>query len=174
MKKMVNILFIFCVSLATLSFAKEFKYAVVDMSKLATEAKVFKSVQSQAKSLKDATDKKFQKEIQALQDEDKKLRESANNLSPTELKNKQKSLQVRYTNLQKNYRSDTMSLQKSVMSAERKIQEKLSRAVKDVAAGKYEIVLTSNATLYYDSAKDITKTVIKKLDSVISRVTISI
>ncbi len=174
MKNIINILFILCSLFITSLYAKDFKYAMVDMNKLATEAKVFKSVQTQAQSLKSATDKKFQKEMEALQNEDKKLRESANNLSPTELKNKQKSLQVRYTNLQKNYRSDTESLQKSIMSAEKKIREKLVRVVNDIAVGKYEVVLTSNSVLYYDSTKDITNLVIKKLNGILSRVTISI
>lgn len=174
MKKILYIVsFLMIFNISNIKAESLENYAVIDVQKILQSSKAFESFQKQAQDQKQALEKEFNKESDALKAIEADLSQNRNNYSPVEFEKKRKDLETKIENfkekVQKKQQAFDQNTSEVLKNVEQQMQKIIAKIVKDE---KYEIVFQAMGLAYYDKDKDISDKVLQKLNTAVPSVTL--
>ena len=166
---------LFCFSPIKANAADSISIAIVDVEKIFDESKASKSLQAQIKTKKEAFQKEFSEKEKELKATESSLIAEKEKLSAEEFGKKRKAYEEKIIETRKLFQKRRNGLDSGLSKATAELRKNVIEAASAVGDEKgYDIVLTRDSVLIADKALDITPDVLKKLDSILSDVKLTI
>ncbi|MDR0483965.1 MAG: OmpH family outer membrane protein [Alphaproteobacteria bacterium] len=148
-------------------------FAVVDYQAVIQKSKAFASFQAQAEANKKALETQFQKESEALKAEEQSLVNKRPELSEAEFNKKRADFEAKVTAFRNKYQQKQTDFEKNNNEVLKTIEAQLRKSINEIAkARNLEVVYNSMALAYFDSSKDISDEILKKLDAALPKVSL--
>jgi Skp family chaperone for outer membrane proteins len=166
---------IIALTTTTSAFA-EIKIAIVDYTKIESEAMVAKDVRSQIENEHNTIQKNCSKDALEIEKEFKQLQSTAKVLSEAALQKKSSELKSKAETKDKECTLRLSKLEGQKNTAIEKINSHIRSIAMEVSVKDgYHLVIPSSGTIYSnnENVPDITRTVIEKLDSKVSKLDLS-
>ncbi|NDF12957.1 MAG: OmpH family outer membrane protein [Proteobacteria bacterium] len=155
--------------------AEASQVVIVDVKKIATEAKAPKAIQEQIEAERKKVQADVTKQEEALRKEDQKLAEQRSVLSADAFEAKRKEFKEKVVAAQRSVQQHRTKLENAYAQAMGDVQKQVVGIIAEMAAQrKFTVVVPSSQVLYYDQKLDITAEVMKKLDEKLPKVDVKL
>lgn len=153
----------FCSCLAA---AEREKIAIVDVQAILDNSLAMNSVKNAVDTISKKFQHEFSRQENELKDQEKNLLRQKEKLSEEELQKEVLKFNKKVTNIQKTTQDKKLKLEQAHAKAMNKVNEIALKIISDIAAEKkYLIVLPSSQVLFANEKLNITKEVLKRLNS---------
>jgi len=172
-KILVAITSIFIAFGANSAFAEE-KIAILDIEKIAKEAKAVLSIQKLVSKKQDQFQIEINKKQDVLEADQKKIEAKRNILSKEAFDKEQNAFAKKVEDLKEFVAQKQTSLKKASAEAMEKVNDKMKDVVEDIAKEKQiTLILPASQVIFSVDGLDITDEVLVKLDKKISKVSVN-
>jgi Skp family chaperone for outer membrane proteins len=151
------------------------KVAVVDVQRLMSVSKVAKNIQKQLEAERKNFEKEFEEHETRLRDTEKKLGEQRDSMKPDEFKEKRIAFENELLQTRKLVQTRRRALEGAASKALVTVRKEILEIVANIAdKDKYDLVIGRENVILASRAMDITDTVLKELDSKLSKVDLKV
>jgi len=139
---------------------------IVDYQRLQTQSKAAQDVRRQIQAVQSKFQASVDKDLQALRDEEKKLRDAASKLSQAERDKRQKAFEGKVAEAQRRAQAINKAISEAVDAAGGKVREALEPIFTDLMTTRgANVLLGTNEVIYFDPKLEITTEVLAALDA---------
>lgn len=148
---------------------------IVDVKKIASEAKATKAIQEQIEAERKKVQADVTKQEEALRKEDQKLAEQRSVLAAEAFEAKRKEFKEKVVAAQRSVQQHRAKLENAYAQAMGDVQKQVVAIIAEMAAQrKFSVVIPSSQVLYFEPKLDITAEVMKKLDEKLPKVNVKL
>ncbi|MCW0182960.1 OmpH family outer membrane protein [Zavarzinia sp.] len=139
---------------------------IVDYQRLQTQSKASQDVRRQIQAVQAKYQASVDKDLQALRDEEKKLRDAAPKLSQAERDKRQKAFETKVADAQRRAQASNKAISEAVDAAGGKVRDALQPIFIDLMTARgANVLLGTNEVIYFDPRLEITTEVLAALDA---------
>lgn len=139
---------------------------IVDYQRLQTQSKAAQDVRRQIQAVQAKYQASVDKDLQALREEEKKLRDSASKLSTAEREKRQKAFEAKVAEAQRRAQASNKAISEAVDAAGGKVRVALEPIFTELMTARgANVLLGTNEVIYFDPKLEITTEVLAALDA---------
>ncbi|PWR25828.1 OmpH family outer membrane protein [Zavarzinia aquatilis] len=139
---------------------------IVDYQRLQTQSKAAQDVRRQIQAVQTKFQASVDKDLQALRDEEKKLRDAAPKLSQAERDKRQKAFEDKVAEAQRRAQAINKAISEAVDNAGGKVRDALEPIFAELMTARgANVLLGTNEVIYFDPKLEITTEVLAALDA---------
>lgn len=158
-------------ALASNSFAANANIAVLDIEKIAKEAKAVHDIQNKVTKKQDEYQKEINKKQTSLESEQKKLESKKNILSKEAFEKEQKDFEKKIDELKTFVEKKQNSLKKASADGMTKVNDKMKDIIAEMAKEKdLQVILPTSQIVFSVDNLDISEEVLERLNKKITKV----
>lgn len=174
MKKIFTLASLFVILLLNNSFAANSQnIAILDIEKIAKEARAVKDIQSKVSKKQEQFQAEINVKQEKLESEQKRIESKKNILSKEAFEKEQKDFVKKLEDLKTFVDKRQGSLKKASTESMEVVNEKMKEVVSKMAQEKsFTIILPSSQVVFSVDGLDITEEVLKRLDKEVSKVSV--